>query len=317
MSLRPENTPTVSIVLPVYNAENFLRETIDSVLAQTLQSWELVIVDDGSEDESLKIARFYEQDERIKVFFCSNGGEASARTFGFEKTSTSSDFVMFLDHDDVLEDVCLETLSDTLQCSPIAVGAYGSGRRIEKNGSFIADNFLESWCRDRRDFIGGEFVLVGKHQNTSFASLVYVCCISSMSSCLLRRRYLPSDNLFRLDMRTGSADLHLYLRLALTGDFVFVDQPLYQKRQHSANITNNLEAVNASVLTALGDIARTAVLQPRQYTALQYAYRLKMKQKLKSCFGQARYNAKHFRFRVSVVHCMHGLACCIQYRKGV
>ena len=73
----------VSIITPVYNGARFMRYTIDSVLAQTYQDWEMWIVDDGSKDSSADIARSYAcQDERIHVLQQANAGSAAARNNG-------------------------------------------------------------------------------------------------------------------------------------------------------------------------------------------------------------------------------------------
>ena len=73
----------VSIITPCYNGEKYISETIESVIAQTYPNWEMIIIDDGSKDNSLKIAMEYAQkDNRISVFQQPNGGSASARNNG-------------------------------------------------------------------------------------------------------------------------------------------------------------------------------------------------------------------------------------------
>lgn len=91
----------ISVILPVYNTEQFLGEAIESVLAQDFHDWELVIVDDGSTDSSGNIADDYAaKDSRIKVFHVENGGLSYARNFGL--SHSTGQFVTFLDSDDVL-----------------------------------------------------------------------------------------------------------------------------------------------------------------------------------------------------------------------
>ncbi|MEQ9006986.1 MAG: glycosyltransferase family 2 protein, partial [Ekhidna sp.] len=74
----------VSIITPVFNAEKFLRKTIDSVLNQVYETWELLIIDDGSTDLSLAIAKSF-SDERIRVFHQENFGVGAARNLGLQK----------------------------------------------------------------------------------------------------------------------------------------------------------------------------------------------------------------------------------------
>lgn len=99
--------PSVSIVLPVYNGEKFLASAIDSVLAQSFRDWELLIVDDGSADESAAICDNYASgDSRVRVFHQPNGGVNSARAKGVN--NAKGDYLVFLDADDRLRQDALE-----------------------------------------------------------------------------------------------------------------------------------------------------------------------------------------------------------------
>ncbi len=89
----------VSVIVPVYNVEKYLGECIDSVLAQTYNDWELLLVDDGSTDDSGKICdRYAADDERINVIHKKNAGVAAARNTALDRVK--SEYVMFLDPDD-------------------------------------------------------------------------------------------------------------------------------------------------------------------------------------------------------------------------
>lgn len=92
-------TPEISVIVPVYNVENYLSRCIDSILAQTFSDFELILVDDGSTDLSGKICDEYEKkDSRIKVIHKENGGVSSARNCGLEKTKGKC--LCFVDSDD-------------------------------------------------------------------------------------------------------------------------------------------------------------------------------------------------------------------------
>lgn len=99
--------PKISIVIPVFNAEKFLVETLDSVKKQTFTDFECVIVNDGSTDNSLEIINSYVQsDQRFKAFTIPNSGCANI-PIQFGITYTDSDLIMIIGHDDVLENTCL------------------------------------------------------------------------------------------------------------------------------------------------------------------------------------------------------------------
>ncbi len=98
-----------SVLVPVYNVEKFIAECIESILRQTYPNFELILVDDGSPDESGKICDEYAaRDERIKVFHKPNGGALQSRCFAVEKAS--GDYYIFVDSDDFIADDCLEML---------------------------------------------------------------------------------------------------------------------------------------------------------------------------------------------------------------
>lgn len=111
--------PKVSVIVPVYNAEKYLRECVDSILGQTLADLELILVDDGSTDSSPAICdRYAEQDARVQVIHKPNGRTASARNAGLR--AASGEYVAFVDSDDWISPEMykkmLETGADVTLC---------------------------------------------------------------------------------------------------------------------------------------------------------------------------------------------------------
>lgn len=89
----------ISIIVPVWNAHPYLEKCVDSILAQTYKNIELILVDDGSTDDSLEICRRYERfDERVNVLHKENGGQWSARNLGLDYCT--GEYVGFVDNDD-------------------------------------------------------------------------------------------------------------------------------------------------------------------------------------------------------------------------
>lgn len=86
--------PLISIVMPAYGVEKFIGEAIESVLSQDYGNWELIVVDDGTKDNSAEIAKFYAvKDSRVRVVSKSNGGLSDARNYGLN--FVSGDYVHF------------------------------------------------------------------------------------------------------------------------------------------------------------------------------------------------------------------------------
>ncbi len=102
--------PLITLIVPIYNVEDYLRQCVDSLLAQTYKNIEILLVDDGSTDESGSIADQYAQcDQRVHVFHQPNGGISAARNKGLDVMT--GDYVMFVDSDDYVDkDFCKEAL---------------------------------------------------------------------------------------------------------------------------------------------------------------------------------------------------------------
>ena len=101
--------PSISIIVPIYNAEKYIHRCLDSILAQTYKNFELILINDGSIDNRGKICDEYSQrDNRIKVIHKNNGGVASARQCGIE--NAKGEYTIHIDPDDWVESNMLEEL---------------------------------------------------------------------------------------------------------------------------------------------------------------------------------------------------------------
>lgn len=118
------NNPKVSIIVPVYNVEQYLPRCIDSILTQTFTDFELLLIDDGSHDKSGKICDEYaEKDSRIRVFHKENGGVSSARNIGLY--NAQGEWIAFIDSDDWVGDKWLNGfVSSDLSADLIIQGFY-------------------------------------------------------------------------------------------------------------------------------------------------------------------------------------------------
>lgn len=112
---------TISVIVPVYNAEQYLEQCISSVFQQNYSQWELILVNDGSKDRSGELCDLYAQkDTRVVVVHKENGGPTSARKLGAR--IAKGDYVLFLDSDDLLSDGALMRMSDIIsKHSPDAI----------------------------------------------------------------------------------------------------------------------------------------------------------------------------------------------------
>ena len=124
----------VSIIVPVYQVEKYIRQCVDSILAQTFTDFELILVDDGSKDQSGKICDEYARmDTRVKVIHKENGGAADTRNRGVNQAV--GNYVMFVDSDDYLAPTMLECLYRNI---------------LNENADIAACNYLYFFENDRK-----------------------------------------------------------------------------------------------------------------------------------------------------------------------
>ena len=144
-------TETISIIIPVYNVENYLRSCLDSVLSQTYKDFEVLMVNDGSTDSSGAICQdFAERDSRFHYFEKENGGLSDARNYGLERAK--GHYITFLDSDDFLFEDYLENLyhASRLSNSDITIGGYC--RFGDSNFYFYNDRFKSDSLVEFKDF---------------------------------------------------------------------------------------------------------------------------------------------------------------------
>lgn len=118
----PNQTPTFSVIMPAYNAAKTIHSAISSVLAQTCENWELIIVDDGSRDNTLEVVRRFD-DARVYILSCNHGGPAGTRNAGIRVARGK--YVCLLDSDDLWLPTYLATMYAALEQETGAAMAYG------------------------------------------------------------------------------------------------------------------------------------------------------------------------------------------------
>ena len=153
----------VSIVLPVYNGERYLASAIDSVLSQTYSDWELLIVDDGSVDESAAISDDYAgKDSRIKVFHQPNGGVNSARAKGVD--NASGEYLAFLDADDIFSPDALEYWVGNFRDTDDLIATWNKESEIGRD-----DYLVELWKGGIGPELWGKMFKMSKYRQMDYS----------------------------------------------------------------------------------------------------------------------------------------------------
>jgi glycosyltransferase involved in cell wall biosynthesis len=230
--------PRISVVIPMYNAEKYLAPAVESVLAQTVTDWELVLSDDGSRDSTVTIAADYARREpRIRVVESTvNGGAGRARNRGAAATDRGSEFIIFLDSDDTWEPHALALLTQTLNQHPSAPATHALVRFVDPQGNeFPSESAAQ---RHRRELRSGSLVEVPAGAPTTFEALVLENYPVTPGTMLIRRHVWEALGGYEPEA-PPCEDWDLNLRLARRGPIVFVDDVVVNWRRHPAAISLN------------------------------------------------------------------------------
>lgn len=155
--MEKDNQIKVSVIIPVYNAEDYIHQCLDSLLQQTLKEFEIICVDDGSTDNSLQILQYYEKlDSRIIVKHQANKGAGAARNVGLQ--FAKGEYLSFLDADDFFEPKMLEVCVNTMDTEHSDIAGYLAKRFNQEKGVFslITNSINDSYCPDHSPFSPGE-----------------------------------------------------------------------------------------------------------------------------------------------------------------
>lgn len=147
--------PAISIIMPAYNAQTFIATAINSVQRQTMADWELLIINDGSTDDTLGAIQAYAADTRIKVISQNNQGVSAARNRGLEEAK--GDYIAFIDSDDYYEPTYLEKLYNRItqtECDLVYCGTLHEKESKIQGAPYPEINLLMCYASGLIDYIG-------------------------------------------------------------------------------------------------------------------------------------------------------------------
>jgi glycosyltransferase involved in cell wall biosynthesis len=230
-------SPKISIIIPAYNAERTILETIASVQKQTFTDFELIIINDGSTDKTLDLLETIE-DDRLKVFSYSNGGLPTARNRGISKSV--GEFIAFLDADDLWADDKLELQLAALREHPNAGLAYSWTYNMSEEGKLLSP-------------------VEPTFSGAVYADLLLWNFLSNGSNPLVRRQTVESVGEFRPP--SVSADWNYWLRIATNWDFVLVPKHHVFYRLSSNSMSAKLDNLKEETLKTLEAAFESAPLE--------------------------------------------------------
>ena len=230
--------PSISMVVPAYDAERYIGFTIESLLRQTHTDLEIIVVDDGSTDRTHEIAsRYAAEDSRITVLTQGNAGVATARNRAMDVAK--GEFLGFVDADDIWH--------------PTAVAKMLA--RFEGASSDLAVVYAWSTDIDEENRpIGG--VHVSRASGHVFPLLVFHNFLGNASSTIIRKRSLEAIGGYRAEFELGCEDLDLYLRLAARFDYDVVPEFLVAYRRTPGAMSSHVEKMERAHQQVLDTVRR-------------------------------------------------------------
>ncbi|HEY3331656.1 MAG TPA: glycosyltransferase [Capsulimonadaceae bacterium] len=243
--------PSIAIIVPVYNGASHVEATLASALAQDGVDVNVIVVDDGSSDTSRDVvAAIAAADARVVMHAQANAGIAGARNAGLSLLPSAAEYVLFLDHDDLLLPGSLAKLVATLNAHPNAPAAHGESIVIDAGGETVpqdAANAPPSVARRRLAGTGLRAALrralaCAVDEPTAFAALIYSNPIRTMGQVLFRRAALDKAGPFDASM-VPVDDLDMYVRVALQAPLAYVPEPVAAWRMHDGNTSRRVEVM--------------------------------------------------------------------------
>jgi glycosyltransferase involved in cell wall biosynthesis len=268
MSLNAE----VSVIIPTFNRSRTIRAAVDSVLAQTGPKLEIIVVDDGSSDETYEILRNYIDKGIITYYKQENKGPASARNLGIE--NSNGEFICFLDADDTLQMNSIQNRLSAFRMCPGFGLLFTDFTKIQlENGKSIVKSekelefigFLTTIAKGHIRSVNGDVYLFDKG---IFNELVFRCFIWT-GTVIIPKNVFADIGFFDEELRIAE-DHDLWLRIALKYEIAFLDKCTAEYVLHDGGITKNIPLYYDSSIK----------VRSRYLNALPPSFQKKIKNKL-------------------------------------
>ncbi|MDQ0198774.1 glycosyltransferase family 2 protein [Neobacillus ginsengisoli] len=270
--------PKISIIVPVYKIEHYIHKCVDSILAQSFKDFELILINDGSPDDSGKICNEYSvKDSRIKVIHKKNGGVSSARNAGIDLAT--GEYILFVDSDDWIEKDALDTLINQL--------------KLEKSDSIIFGSVKDLYTEQK--LIKSELNGVHKKVNINVSDLgsnfVYLFnTVGLLASWmyLFKAKIIKDHKLYFNESLVLYEDFDFNLRFLKNSiNLTFIPNVLYHynmstsinqlAKRNKYNIVSDINTVSNSLLEFLELIGNKEGIVRQMYPYILTMYTLPLK----------------------------------------
>ena len=244
---------SITVIVPSYNSARFIGEALDSIFAQTLQPEQIIVVDDGSTDDTAAVVRRY-TDSRIQYIRTEHAGVASARNVGLD--AARGEYISFLDADDRWRPIFLEMMHAFLSEDPTAASVFSNFVRFQHPGGQLLGDQFRSYPEIKRPKLlqDAPYAHGRIPREKAFSALVACGDIPAYTQVMMFRRSMIENVRFEPTLRLGE-DTNFVLKAYLAGGVIFTDVVLAEVRRHDANATLNLDEMVIHKLNGLKALA--------------------------------------------------------------
>ena len=213
----------VSVIVPVFNVQQFLENCLNSIIKQTYSNLEIILVDDGSTDNSLSICKKYSEiDHRIKVFHQENKGVCIARNKGIEVAT--GEYIMFVDSDDTISENMIEKMMNLIEKNKTSLVISGLNF-VYNNHTVSSGNSEKTRIINQKDLINAFF------EDNKMKLALYGPYNKLYSSDIIKKIK------FEENIRIGEDLLFVFQYLLLIKEAIFLDLPLYDYYKRETSVT--------------------------------------------------------------------------------
>lgn len=233
-----KNEYILSIVIPIYNGEKFLHQTLNTLIRQLNNNIEVVLIDDGSVDDSLSICKQYQNKyNNFVIYSQSNSGICQSRNLGIKKANGK--YIIFIDQDDKLLDSSLNNLIDAInQYKTNIVIASKIFTEIDENGDIIKRNIYQ-YSNDKIDDKNRILNLILNFNNDCIASHIW--------NCIYDREFLIDNNImFDSYFKMGYEDLAFNIEVIYKSEKVGISSKIVYEYMRNAN-TSTSKKINVNI----------------------------------------------------------------------
>lgn len=210
----------ISVIIPIYNADKYLQRCVDSVLAQTYNDFELILINDGSKDKSgVMCDNFASLDKRVRVVHQQNAGAGAARNAGLDLAI--GEYIVFVDSDDVIAPCYLEYLSNHSEDV-----VFIDVDDIDENGNVLGGQFMSSYASWSKDALL-------RSQMTGKLSW------GGVRKCV-KRQLLQDNDIKYSNHKIGEEAIYSFLVLLYAKSIGFIKGTVYHYMQHSDSLSNTI-----------------------------------------------------------------------------